>query len=128
MSIAGPAYGAVEPTECQLALIAVETPFPTYPTPEQARPYFAGTSYMHVFVEGSVSVEYVVTVSGEVSELRVTESTHRAIGPRRSYPERNFDGFLESNVLQTVMKWQYEPIEQPCVARASFVYVFSENE
>jgi len=40
---------------CPKDLKLLEGAMPDYPSPEQAKPYLQGTSYMHVFIEGSVS-------------------------------------------------------------------------
>jgi len=112
---------ADEPTECQKLLVAINTPYPGYPTPEQAKRYLPGTSYLHVFVTGVVTVEFLVTRSGSVSDAKIIESSSRPIG-RGRFPEGHFDGFLEANVLSTIMSWEFETIAQPCTARWTFTY------
>lgn len=117
---------AAEPTECQQSLVPVDTPRPAYPSPEQARAYLPGTAYFHVFVEGKVSVEFMVTTLGTVSEPRITESTVDPIGTRR-FARDAFDGFLETNVIPTLLRWKYEAIEAPCLARITFSYELEDD-
>lgn len=108
---------------CQQTLKKLSAPPPPYPSPEQAKRFFLGTSYMHVFVEGRVSVEYVVIPSGAVTEVRVIESGYNLVGQNRNgYSAGYFDGFLEMNVAATLGLWKYQPIEQPCKVQRTFTY------
>jgi hypothetical protein len=109
---------------CQQALKELIAPHPPYPSPEQAKRFFMGTSYMHVFVEGRVLVEYVVIPSGVVTEVRVIESSYNLVGQNRNgYSAGYFDGFLEMNVTATLGRWKYQPIEQACKVQRTFTYV-----
>ena len=69
----------------------------------------------------TVEVEYVVAVSGAVTDARVIESSEES--PKiRAFPQGYFAGFLELNAVPTVRRWKYLPIERPCTARATFTY------
>jgi hypothetical protein len=104
-----------EQSSCQQALIPVHRPEPEYPSPEQAQPYLQGTSYMHVFVAGTVTVEFIVSREGTVSDARVISSDYKLVGRNASrYKAGYFDGFLELNVLPAVKTWRFSPILEPC--------------
>lgn len=117
---------AIEAADCQKMLVPVDTPFPKYPSPTQSSEYLKGTSYMHVFVTGEVSVEYTVLPAGTIEKVKVIESKYEPIG-RGNFPDGYFDGYLESNVISTVKEWLYQPINTPCIALATFKYELEDN-
>ena len=55
---------AEEPSKCEAKLKPLSTPWPKYPSPEQAKDYLQGTEYAHVFVKGSVRVRFTVSIEG----------------------------------------------------------------
>jgi len=104
---------ADEPTECQKALVAIERPVPESPSAEQAREYLRGTSYLHIFVEGKVSVEFTVHPAGDVSDVKILESVEKPVGRGAgNVPDGYFEGFLRINAIPTVERWRDQPIEQ----------------
>jgi outer membrane biosynthesis protein TonB len=120
--------GHAQDSGCQSALNPVHRSMPDYPSPEQAERYLRGTSYMHVFVEGRVAVEFTVARDGSVSDARIVESTYQPIGRRASsYKAGYFDGFLEINVLPAVKAWRFSPLAQPCRSRVTFTWQFEEG-
>ena len=119
---------AVEPTECQRLLVPLHAPKPDYPSYDQASKLLQGTSYMHVFVEGHVTVKYTVATSGTVEDVQIMESSNNLVGPNRNrYPPDYFSGFLEMNVVPTVSLWKYQPISRPCEAQNTFTYVLDSD-
>ena len=113
--------GPVQPTECQKLLVPVDKPNPPYPSYEQARNFFSGTSYLHTFVQGSVSAEYVVEPSGTVSDVQVLESSYEQIG-KDNYPDGYFDGFLDTNVISTLKTWRL-PTQFGALCGKSNIYI-----
>ncbi len=113
---------ASDQAECQISLVPVDVPYPEYPTRHQVQDYLRGTAYLHVFVEGEVFVEFVVTTEGTVEKARITKSVAKPVGRHPRIAEGHFEGFLEMNVLPTIAGWKYEPIERPCAVRMSFTY------
>jgi protein TonB len=75
-------------------LIAIRTPEPDFPSDAWIR----GLS-------GAVEVEFIVQRSGEVSEVRVVNSSQRA---------------FDRNVVTTVKRWKFAPMEEPMTVRRSF--------
>ena len=70
---------------------------------------------MHVFVAGTVTVEFIVSREGTVSDARVISSDYKLVGRNASrYKAGYFDGFLELNVLAAVKAWRFSPILEPC--------------
>jgi hypothetical protein len=115
--------------ECPKDLKLIAGSMPEYPSPEQATPYLKGTSYMHVFVEGTIVVAYTVATSGVVTHARIVQSNHKPIGRNASrYQPGYFDGFLEMNVLPAVKTWRYPPREQPCDGQFTFTYQLSAQQ
>ena len=116
-----------EQSSCQQTLVPVHRPEPEYPSPEQAQPYLQGTSYMHVFVAGTITVELVVSREGTVSDARVISSDYKLVGRNASrYRAGYFDGFLELNVLSTVKVWRFAPILEPCTGEFRVIYQFED--
>jgi hypothetical protein len=111
---------------CPKDLKLVEGSMPDYPSPDQAKPYLQGTSYMHVFVEGSVVVAFTVSSSGAVTDARIVKSSYKPVGRNASlYKPGYFDGFLEMNVLPAVRTWRYSPRAQSCNGEFTFTYRIS---
>ncbi len=75
-------------------LVAIRTPDPVFPS-----------DAMNRGVSGSVEVEFIVLASGEVSEVRVLNSTQRA---------------FDRSVLSTVKRWKFGPLDEPMTVRRSF--------
>ncbi len=75
-------------------LVAIRTPDPSFPSEALNR----GLS-------GAVEVEFIVQRSGEVSEVRVVNSSQRA---------------FDRNVMTTVKRWKFAPIAEPMTVRRSF--------
>jgi hypothetical protein len=114
---------------CPKDLKLLEGAMPDYPSPDQAKAYLQGTSYMHVFVEGSVVVAFTVTSSGAVTDTRITRSSYKPVGRSASrYKPGYFDGFLEMNVLPAVRTWRYSPRTQPCNGEFTFTYQVSAQQ
>lgn len=100
-------------------LVPLSNPMPAYPNPEQAKDYLPGTLYAHIFVEGFVAVSYTVETSGKVTEVKIVDSENR---PTQKIEGREFDGFLESNVISTVARWKYKAVPADCEASQIFRY------
>jgi hypothetical protein len=114
---------------CPKDLKLVEGSMPDYPSPEQAKPYLQGTSYMHVFVEGNVQVSFTVISSGAVTDVRIAKSSYKPVGRNASlYKPGYFDGFLEMNVLPAVRTWRYSPRAQSCSGEFTFTYRLSAQQ
>lgn len=77
-------------------LIAIRTPDPAFPNDALNR----GLS-------GAVEIEFVVQRSGEVSEVRVVNSSQRA---------------FDRNVVTTVKRWKFAPMDEPMTVRRSFSF------
>jgi len=75
-------------------LVAIRTPDPSFPSDALNR----GLS-------GAVEVEFIVQRSGEVSEVRVVNSSQRA---------------FDRNVVTTVKRWKFAPMAEPMTVRRSF--------
>ncbi|MGH8499677.1 MAG: TonB family protein, partial [Methylococcales bacterium] len=75
-------------------LVAIRTPDPDFPSDALNR----GLS-------GAVEIEFVVQRSGIVSEVRVVNSSQRA---------------FDRNVMSTVKRWKFAPLEEPMTVRRSF--------
>jgi periplasmic protein TonB len=75
-------------------LISIRTPDPGFPSDALNR----GLS-------GAVEIEFVVQRSGEVSEVRVVNSSQRA---------------FDRNVMMTVKRWKFAPLDEPMTVRRSF--------
>lgn len=75
-------------------LVAIRTPDPGFPSDALNR----GLS-------GAVEIEFVVQRSGEVSEVRVVNSSQRA---------------FDRNVITTVKRWRFGPLDEPMTVRRSF--------
>jgi hypothetical protein len=111
---------------CPKDLKLLEGAMPDYPSPEQAKRYLQGTSYMHVFVEGTVVVAFTVAGSGAVTDARITKSSYKLVGRNASrYKPGYFDGFLEMSVLPAVRAWRYSARAQPCNGEFTFTYQIS---
>lgn len=117
------AIATAQEMKCE-GLKEISAPNPPYPLPEQVREYLPGTSYMHIFVEGYVVVEFTLEKSGYVNDLKVVESENNL---NRDNAKISFDGFLEKSVVPVVGKWQFEPLAQPCTHRQKFSYFLSPN-
>jgi hypothetical protein len=114
---------------CPKELRLVEGSMPDYPSPEQAKAYLQGTSYLHVFIEGSVVVAFTVTSSGVVTDARIAKSSYKPVGRNASrYAPGYFDGFLEMNVLPAVSTWRYSPRVQSCNGEFTFTYRVSAQQ
>lgn len=115
---------------CPKDLKLVEGSMPDYPSPDQARPYLKGTSYMHVFVEGTVVVVFTVNRSGAVADARIAKSSYEPVGRSASYFNKPgyFDGFLEMNVLPAVKTWRYSPRTESCSHEVTFTYRMSAQQ
>ncbi|MEO8002045.1 MAG: TonB family protein [Arenimonas sp.] len=75
-------------------LIAIRTPDPAFPSEALNR----GLS-------GAVEIEFIVQTNGDVSEVRVVNSSQRA---------------FDRNVVSTVKRWKFGPLDQPMTVRRSF--------
>ncbi len=75
-------------------LVAVRTPEPDFPSDALNR----GLS-------GAVEIEFIVQRSGEVSDVRVVNSSQRA---------------FDRNVVLTVKRWKFAPVNEPMTVRRSF--------
>jgi periplasmic protein TonB len=75
-------------------LIAIRTPDPSFPSDAFNRG-----------ISGSVDIEFVVMANGEVSEVRVLNSSQRA---------------FDRNVITTVKRWKFAPMDEPMTVRRSF--------
>lgn len=75
-------------------LIAIRTPDPGYPSDARNRG-----------LTGAVEIEFIVLRSGEVSEVRIVNSSQR---------------IFERNVMTTVKRWKFGPIDEPMTVRRSF--------
>jgi len=121
--VAGAAMCHAQEVACPQDIKPVEGSMPGYPSSEQAKPYLPGTSYMHVFVEGSVVVAFTVSTSGAVTNARIAQSSYKLVGRNAShYKPGYFDGFLDMNVLPAVRAWRYSPRAQPCASEYTFTY------
>jgi hypothetical protein len=106
---------------CSADLVSINSPAPKYPSPEQSKPYFNGTSYAHVMVEGTVAVEFIVTTEGRVEDIKLEHSKYSLVGQdAHTYKMGHFDSFLETNVLETLKLWRYSSIDKPCIMETSF--------
>lgn len=116
--------------ECPKDIKLLEGLMPDYPSPEQAMPYLQGTSYMHVFVEGTVVVTFTVTRSGAVTNARIAKSSYKPVGRSSSYYNKPgyFDGFLEMNVLPAVRTWRFSPRIESCSHEFMFTYRVSAQQ
>ena len=112
-------------------LIPIDTAFRGYPTPEEAAPYFGGmtTAYMHVSVDGTVTVRFSVTTSGLVEDVVVTDSSYDLRGPsRNSYEDGHFDDFLPDLVVHQITGWKYEPIDEACELTRTITFELAADE
>lgn len=75
-------------------LISIRTPDPGFPSDALNR----GLS-------GAVEIEFIVQRNGEVSEVRVLNSSQRA---------------FDRNVVTTVKRWKFAPLDEPMTVRRSF--------
>lgn len=75
-------------------LIAIRTPDPAFPN-----------DLLNRGLSGAVEIEFVVQRSGEVSEVRVLNSSQRA---------------FDRNVVLTVKRWKFGPLDEPITVRRSF--------
>jgi hypothetical protein len=127
--IVGSAAFHAQGVECPKDLQLLAGSMPEYPSPDQAAPYLKGTSYMHVFVEGSVVVAFTVDTSGAVTDARIVRSSYKPVGRNASsYQPGYFDGFLEMNVLPAVRNWRYSPRTLPCNGEFTFTYRSSAQQ
>lgn len=115
---------------CPKDIRLLEGSMPDYPSPEQAMPYLRGTSYMHVFVEGTVVVAFTVNRSGAVTDARIAKSSYKPVGRSASYFNKPgyFDGFLEMNILPAVKTWRYSPRSESCSHEFTFTYRMSAQQ
>ena len=104
-------------------LESISTPRPEYPTYEQAQDILPGTSYLHVFIEGFVKVQFTVLKSGLVTDVMIIESESQ---PTRTI-KKSVDGFLEMNAIPTVSKWQFKPVSTACIQEHIFRYELSQD-
>jgi len=82
------------PAAKKAELIAIRTPDPSFPGDALNR----GLS-------GAVEIEFIVQRSGEVSEVKIVSSSQRA---------------FDRNVVTTVKRWRFAPIDEPMTVRRSF--------
>jgi len=75
-------------------LIAIRTPAPAFPS-----------DAMNRGLSGAVEIEFTVQKNGEVSEVRIVNSNQRA---------------FDRNVLATVKRWKFGPLDEPMTVRRSF--------
>jgi len=75
-------------------LISIRTPDPDFPS-----------DAMNRGLSGAVEIEFIVQRNGEVSEVRVVSSSQRA---------------FDRNVVTTVKRWKFAPLDQPMTVRRSF--------
>lgn len=75
-------------------LISLRTPDPSFPS-----------DAMNRGLSGAVEIEFIVQRNGEVSEVRVVNSSQRA---------------FDRNVVNTVKRWKFAPIGEPMTVRRSF--------
>ena len=79
------------------------------------------TSYMHVSVAGVVNLEYELSESGSVENIKVLDADYYLIGPdKNSYPQGHFDGYLEKSVVGSIKKWKYKPLKRRCKRSQKF--------
>ncbi len=81
-------------TAKKVELIAIRTPAPAFPN-----------DLLNRGLSGAVEIEFVVQRSGEVSEVRVVNSSQRA---------------FDRNVVLTVKRWKFGPLDEPITVRRSF--------
>lgn len=81
-------------TSKKAELIAIRTPDPGYPSDARNRG-----------LTGAVEIEFIVLRSGEVSEVRIVNSSQR---------------IFERNVMTTVKRWKFGPLDEPMTVRRSF--------
>ncbi len=105
-------------------LEAVNTPRPEYPKPDQVKDYLRGTQYTHVFVEGYVTVAFLVNENGSVTNIEIVESKNN---PTRQIKNRSFNGFLETNVISTVSGWVFKSVSSVCSSSTTFYYELEKN-
>ncbi|HEY0684010.1 MAG TPA: hypothetical protein VGD45_16890 [Steroidobacter sp.] len=118
-----------EVSACQQTLKPIHRPAPDYPSSQQAEPYVKGSSYMHVFVAGTVTVELVVSRDGTVSDARVIHSVYDLVGRNASvYKPGHFKGFLEMNVVPVVKTWRFSPIPKPCTGEFKFTWRLQDEQ
>jgi hypothetical protein len=117
-----------EDSSCQQTLEPVHRPVPEYPSPEQAEPYLKGTSYLHLHVDGTITVELTVSRDGTVLGARIVRSEYKLVGRNASrYKAGYFNGFLEMNVLPTVKAWRFSPIPEPCTSEFRFTWQLKQE-
>lgn len=108
--------------------IALADPFPKYPSPDEASAYFGHTTaYAHVFVEGTVTVRFTVSSSGNVETIEVVDSTYSLVGPaRHSYGDAYFKDFHPANVVRSVKRWIFAPVDYACQMTRKFSWKMEE--
>ncbi len=89
-----PRSNVIAPTKNKTDLVAVRTPDPVFPN-----------ELLNRGLSGAVEIEFVVQRTGEVSEVRVVNSSQRA---------------FNRNVVQTVKRWKFGPLDAPMTVRRSF--------
>ena len=101
---------------CTNDLEPISQPSPSYPTPAQSKRYGLGTtSYMHLFVEGSILVEIHISTDGNVSDVVTLESSHSLVGTQRqNYNHSDFGDYLHINLKPTIFKWSFNPPDNAC--------------
>jgi periplasmic protein TonB len=82
------------PAVNQAKLVAIRTPDPLFPG-----------DLLNRGLSGAVEIEFIVQRSGEVSEVRVVNSSQRA---------------FDRNIMQTVKRWKFGPLDEPVTIRRSF--------
>jgi hypothetical protein len=122
-----PFAGAAQ--SCADRLVSIATPPPGYPSPQEAAEYFGrSTAYMHVFVEGTVTVAFSVTETGEVAEFETLESSYNLVGRNSGrYKEGFFREFHSAHVQRVLGEWRYKPIETACRVTRTFTWEFQDG-
>lgn len=128
LSVVLSAVSADELKTCPNDRVAIANPPPNYPSPKEALAYFGhSTSYMHVFVEGSVVVSFIVSASGNVGAITVLESTYSLVGPHRDqYEDGYFDKFHPTNVMRAVRSWKFSPMDYSCQITRKFSWIMED--
>jgi len=122
LAVLSPTVSADELMTCPDDRIAIANPFPKYPSPDEASAYFGhSTAYVHVFVGGTVTVSFTVSSSGKVETIKVADSTYNLAGrDRNSYEDGYFDDFHPANVVRTVKRWKFSPVDYSCQMTRKF--------
>jgi len=119
---------AKKPSGCETKLEPLSTPWPKYPSPEQAKGYLRGSEYAHVIVEGTVRVSFTVLTEGNVKDLEIISSEYRLAGrDAKEYGSEHFKGFFDSSVFRTLKNWKYKTIDKPCFVESIFEWKSQTN-